>query len=141
MLNLGDLDRWAGLLERAADEVRAARRRLEAAAAAVQWSSAAHDRFDTEVQEHLRRLGRSAGELDEAAEALRRHRVGADQAQHALGEALGTVLEAARGAAGQGVAAVTGAMDDARDAFADAARALLETADDGVDALGRLIRR
>ena len=104
VLNLSDLDRWAGLLDSAADEVCAARCRLEAAAAAVHWSSAAREQFEVEVQEHLHRLGRSASQLDEAAEALRRHRVGAEQAQDALGEALGPVLDATRGVAGQGVA-------------------------------------
>ena len=141
MLNLSDLDRWAGQLESTADEVRAAQRRLQSELGGMHWTSTARERFDTEVQDHVERLGRSATELDEAAAALRQHHASAVQAQHALGEALGQVLDAARGAAGQGVAAVTGAMDDARQAFADAAKALLETADDGLDALGRLIDR
>lgn len=141
MLNLSDLDRWAGQLESTADEVRAAQTRLRSAVAQMHWTSTARDRFDAEAQDHVDRLGRAAAKLDEAATALRKHHASAIQAQHALGEALDQVLDAARGAAGQGVAAVAGAMDNAQRAFADAAKALLDTADDGLDALGRLIDR
>lgn len=132
MLDLHDLDRWARELDLVADDVRAARRRLDSGAAGMQWSSTAARRFEAEVAEHAGRLERCAADLTQAAAALRAHARAAQARAAALGDAAGDVLAAARAAAGQGVAAVGAAVDVAEQAFEQAqaaARAALATGD------------
>lgn len=134
MLDLGELDRWAGQLERTADDLRLAERRLDGALAGTAWSSSAAARFGQEAQEHARRMRSVADELDQAASALRRHRATADARQQQLGAALDAVLLAGRAAVSGGVREVGEAMSAARQQFEDAARAVAEAAEDAARA-------
>ena len=135
MLHLADLLTWAGSFERAADDVRRAHDRLQTAAATMRWTSSSADHFLAQLAEHLHAMAECAAEIDEAAGALRRHHAAALAAEHALGAAAEHVVTAARAAASSGVLAVSSAVEDARQEFAEAARAVLDTAEDGVDRL------
>lgn len=80
-------------VQQAAEEVRRlAARAVDAGAAG--WRSPAAGRFRDRLAEEVARLHRTAGLLEDAAAALRRH---ADAVEAAWDGAAGTVLRAARG--------------------------------------------
>ncbi|MCL2781140.1 MAG: hypothetical protein FWD74_06570 [Actinomycetia bacterium] len=67
------LDRLAGRIAEHADDLRARGGRLAAAAEATRWQSTAANKFRAEVQSLAGQYRRSAGGVDHAADALRRH--------------------------------------------------------------------
>jgi uncharacterized protein YukE len=68
-----ELERLAGQVDAAADQVRTQARQARAAAGGTAWQSVAAEEFRGQVDRDAVALERAAGELGEAAAALRRH--------------------------------------------------------------------
>lgn len=73
LLDPAALETVARRISNHADDLRSRASRLVAAAEAVRWRSPAATSFRTEVRHLALAYRRSAGEVDDAAQALRRH--------------------------------------------------------------------